>query len=440
MHRCARIAAVAVLLWTAAPALAAPRLSVGPVAGDRAAAIPTQLARALCVRFECVLWPKVSRAGRIDPNKASAAGVAGVLTGALERQDGVTWVRLALWGGAPAAQRAWRYRLTAGGQLAAADLRQLEVALLDGLGARPAAPPAAPAPKPVPAPAPQPLPAPAPPAETARPAAPARPQAAPTAAPPRSPPAPPPAAAAPAEAGRPPLLAAEVGTFLARRSLGYGGTGSSSGTLLGFDATAIAGASLRVELFPLARGRGALAGLGLFGAVDHALGLRTESPGGAKLDTTFQRLQVGACWRSPPLTGARLVLVPAVAWRRYRLAVSPAIAGLPDADLGGVAAGLAAELPVLGRLTALAGVRYVAWTSARELVGGTPPYFPGGSAAALEGELGVDVRIWGPASARLVVEYGSTRYALDADPSGTYAATSATDEVGSARLLLRAAY
>jgi hypothetical protein len=79
----------------------------------------------------------------------------------------------------------------------------------------------------------------------------------------------------------------------------------------------------------------------------------------------------------------------------------------------------------------------VKWTSARELIDGSPPYFPGSSASALEAELGAGFVFWGPLSVRLLGFYSSTRYQLDPDPTGTWSATSAEDRYLGLRAVVR---
>jgi hypothetical protein len=88
----------------------------------------------------------------------------------------------------------------------------------------------------------------------------------------------------------------------------------------------------------------------------------------------------------------------------------------------------------------LVGLGYLAWTSAENLIKGAPSFFPGGKASAIELEAGAAWAIWGTVSARALLEYHRTHYALDADPTGTYTASGATDASLGLRLLLRAEY
>jgi hypothetical protein len=428
MHGMASRMIVAALLLVAAPALAAaPRLTIGPVQGDPKLVIPTQLAEQLCGTWDCVLWKEVSTRQQPDLAKAGRLGVAGLLTGAVTGAAGARKLNLSLLTTSTRPARTWSFPLTAAGRLPGSATRQLDQDLNALL--RPPAAAAAPAPV-------------RPPEPVAAAAAPPPP---PAAAPSPAVAPPPPAAAAPAPAAKSAapverrwLVAAELGLFVSQRQLSYSGVSASTGTLLGFDAGGLAGPCLSLEVQPLARsGSAALGGLGLRFGLAMSVGLETESLAGEKLPTQFTRLEVGARWRAPPIGGLALVLIPEVAWVSQKLTVDPAIPGLPDSDLSGVRVGLSAEARVASRVTILAGLGWVKWTTARELIDGDPAYFPGSSATGLEAEVGVGVAVWGPLSVRVLGTYASTSYTLDPDPTGTYAATGAEDRYLGMRAVLR---
>jgi hypothetical protein len=451
MRGAGRLAIMASAWLAASPvALAAPRLSVGPVRGDPKGALPTQLATALCRTFECVLWPEVSSQRAPDLARARAQRVAGLLTGAVQPRaagaagsTGAT-VTLSLLTTSATPARTWSFPLTSAGALQATALSQLERDLR-GLLEPPAAPPrpaaaatAAPTATAAAAVAPR-APPPPQPVEP-RPAAPAGPP------PDHATPAAEPAATRPrstggAPAATAPYLSAELGPFWAQRKLSYGGLSTMTGTLLASEASAIVGLRLRVEGFPAARSESPhLRGAGLLLDYARSIGLETAAPSGTKAATTASRLELGATWRAPPLTSLDLVLTPRLSYLAQQYTASPTIAGLPDADLSGLRLGLDAEAPVTPGVSVLLGAGWVRWLSARELIKGSPAYFPGGSAWALELEAGASLALSGPLSLRLLGEYASTRYALDADPSGTYAATSAEDRLLSLRAMLQGRY
>jgi hypothetical protein len=102
-----------------------------------------------------------------------------------------------------------------------------------------------------------------------------------------------------------------------------------------------------------------------------------------------------------------------------------------------VRVGLSAEARVASRITILAGLGWVKWLTAKELIDGDPAYFPGSDASGLEAEIGAGVVVWGPLSVRVLGTYASTRYTLDPDPTGTYAATGAEDRYLGLRAVLR---
>jgi hypothetical protein len=414
---------VAALLMAAAPALAAaPRLTIGPVQGDPKLVIPTQLAEQLCGTWDCVLWKEVSTRQQPDLAKAGRLGVRGILTGAVTGAAGARKLNLSLLTTSTRPARTWSFPLTAAGKLPGSATRQLDLDLSALLR-----PPASVAPTPVRPPEPAVVAATPPPAAAVAPTAVGPP-----------PPAAAPAARSAAPAERRWLVAAELGVFASQRQLSYSGVSASTGTLLGFDAGGLAGPSLSLEIQPLARsGSAALGGLGLRLGLAMSIGLETESLTGEKLPTQFTRLEVGARWRAPPISGLALVLIPEVAWVSQKLTVDPAIPGLPDSDLSGVRVGLSAEARVASRVTILAGLGWVKWTTAKELIDGDPAYFPGSGASALEAEVGAGVGIWGPLSVRVLGTYASTRYTLDPDPTGTYAATGAEDRYLGMRAVLR---
>jgi hypothetical protein len=437
---------LAVLVAAAAlslPAAAAPKLAIAPF-GTKGAAASRQIEEALCAQFECVPWAKVSSNGFKDLLKAKQQGVGGLLVGGVFDKAGTRMMGLNLYKRSAAAVRSWAFTLGADGRLKAADLAGLQDGLAGLLGG--AAPAAAAAPKVAAAP---------------KPTAPAKKELAPRAAPPPAPvppptPAPvqapelvvtpprpikeapiPPQAEQPAAPGAYPLLAVEAGVLLTNRHLSFSGVGG--GALQEFKVGFFTSPRFRLELYPLSSRPGILAGLGVFGDYARSVGLKTKVDT-SNDPTTSSRLRAGLLWRSPALTGPGLVLVPALSYEKVQLSVSPSVPGMPDADLSGLKLGLGVEQPLGRRFTLLAGLGYVRWTTAKDLVKGSPAFFPGGSASAFEAEGGLGVWLMGPLSARALVEYSRTGYSLDADPTGTYAASGATDAYLGFRLMLRAEF
>jgi hypothetical protein len=116
------------------------------------------------------------------------------------------------------------------------------------------------------------------------------------------------------------------------------------------------------------------------------------------------------------------------------------VPGLADTRLTGVKAALDLELWSGATASLLVGGGYVRWLSAQDLIGGSVPFFRGGSAYATELTAGVSVALAPWLSVRLQGEYLSTRYAFEPDPTGVYRAAGAADVTSAGRLALRAAW
>lgn len=441
-HRGARAArALLVGLLVVAPALAsaAPRIAVGTVVrGSRQ--LDQQVRGALCASYECV--PGVFLAnGRPDWAKVRQQGVSGVVVSSVRKDARGKSLSVALLGSNTRQLRRYSIPLVKG-LLTVEGARQLvagvEAQLGSGAPARP--PPVAAAP----APAPAPRPVAPPPAE----------EPVPQVIEEEEPPPPPPVRSRPepavreaepilssGEHERPWRYAFEVGGDVLHRSLTYGGVTAAS-SLMGLKANLFA-LRLRGEAYPLASGPGPTTGPGGFLDVAFSIGQRTkEDASGTVLNhnTQYSRIQAGLAWRAAL---GPVVLVPALSYQRLGYTVAKAgavaVAGLPDSELSGFKVGLDAELP-LGSLTLLGGLGYVKWTAAKDLIKGSPAFFPGGSAAAFEGELGLDWAFTRALSARVVGEYSGTGYSLQRDSSATYTATTAADIYVGARVMLRAQF
>ena len=451
-----------VLGLLAAPISALPeapkRITISGVSGEPEHTVSRQLVGTLCGPYECVSRPKVYTNGLPDFRRLRAEGVTAVLYGSVTEKGGRRSVRIALLRDSLDPDRTWTFALDGKGAIPRASLDELVRDLRVELGGAPmqaprpaAAPPAAAAavaapaaiaatatpptsaklaeaqpPAPVAAAAPPPQPAPAPAKEP----------------PPRAAPAstPPPAKPSAAEPHR--LLgASELGVLVTGRELTYSGSTPPGTTeLLGYSANAIACPRFRVELYPLtAFTSGVLSGAGIFGEYSLSVGLTTETAAEER-DSQLRRLQAGIAWRIRPISASRFTIVPAVSYQRLEFTVDPPLAGFPDSDLSGVKLGLGLEVPLGGRFGLVVGGGYVMWTTAKDLVDGDVPFFPDGSAHALEAEAGLSVALVGPISLRVLGEYSSTTYDLDPDPSGTYAATGATDTYLGGRAMLRAEF
>jgi hypothetical protein len=194
----------------------------------------------------------------------------------------------------------------------------------------------------------------------------------------------------------------------------------------------VAAPSARLEVYPLAPSSdGWAAGLALLGAYARSFGFESkqgQTPG-VTYPTTLQEIDLAVGWRFRPIESSRATLRPRVGWRWQSFVVKAsggsAIAGLPDAHLSGPSVGIDADVPLVGPVGLLASLAYTRWTTATDLVGGSPAFFSRGSAWAAGAEAGVSIALSGPVSLRLSAAYERTTYSVSG--SSTYAATGATD-------------
>jgi len=232
---------------------------------------------------------------------------------------------------------------------------------------------------------------------------------------------------------------AEVGAFLLRRDFKPSGLNDGASLVRDFKAPGIVGPRLRVELYPLALvGPGPFAGIGLFADYGLSVGLKTEDDLGRKLATSYSRLDAGVRWRLA--VAPWLALAPSVSYEMRSLTVSGGIPGLPDAQLAGPRGALGAEVPLGEAFQLQAGAAFVQWTTAQDLVKGSPAFFPGGSAYALDLEAGASWAFTRQLSLVLLLDYSHTRTSVTRDPSGTYNVAGATDDYLGGRALLRGRY
>ena len=432
------LAALSLALAWPALAAAAPRLAVAPVRSAPRGLLDAQLAAALCGDGRCVAGALTGP--RPDLARARRLGADAALLGSVWRERGGLVLSLALFTEGRRPARTWVLPLADGRTLDAAQVARLRADVAAALGwtvAVPVTPRATSTPAQAPAPAP--TAAAAPPQATA-PAPPPAPALAPTptaaAAPaPTSPPAP---QAGPVQRGSPapdaPWAALEAGIAPSRQALAFPGGATSP---VGYEVTLPAQPLLRLELSPFAPGGGPLAGAGLFaegawlGGIPFPSGTRTHR-------ATSWRLRAGLAWRLP--LARWLAVTPDLAWEQETFVVGRAdgikVPGLPDSRLAGASAGLAAEVPLGDRASLLLSGRGTWWLQAGDLAGGAT-FYPGGRATGLAAEGGAAVRLAGPLSVRLLGTWSATRWRLDPDPSGAFAARSALAERWGGRAALR---
>jgi hypothetical protein len=245
---------------------------------------------------------------------------------------------------------------------------------------------------------------------------------------------PPPAKEPPAAARRPPperqpFVALEAGVELLARQLGYVVPGGGT-TPLGLQWYSMLSPAFRLELYPLSPlGDGLFDGLGLMADYAFSVGLKTEGN-----PTNSSLLQAGLLWRFYPVEGWRFAVIPEVSYQWQTSEVDPPISGLPNSNLHGIEGAVGFEFPLGSVVTILARGGFVYWLSAKDLLE-TTAFFPGGDAWALDGNVGLSLRIAGPISVRLMGEYRYIRYAFD--PGTSFGATGAVDQYVGGRAMLR---
>ena len=404
----------------AAPAAGAPpRISMGAIGGPGAGPVTRELTSALCSRYECVPRSQVTKRGKVSFAAMQLHSVSGFLFGSVTKKGASSELWLALLTESPQPTRTWKLPLGKSGTLSEAALAEVTDGVDQELKRPEAAPEAA---KPVP-----------PAAEAAGAAAAAEAAAPPPPPPAPEPVAPPPPAPEPAKAEAPPppkkaaealpkqyVLAVDLGAFFTSRDLAYTNLASSA-TILGYQATIIAGPYVGLEFFPLAFATdGLAAGLGIVADYGISIGLKSTLPPPDTSQTvasTLSMLRAGLEWRIRPFSDYEFAFTPVVAYEAQKFTTSSPPPGLPDTNLSGVEVALDLEFPVGSVFTILAGGGYVKWLQTGDLVG--PSYFPSGSAYAIEADAGLDVRIWGPLSIRGLAVYSATQYSFSGSPTAT---------------------
>jgi hypothetical protein len=437
---------------------APPKISVAPVRGDKNNAVGSQLTGAMCKVYECVPYARVSTNRKPDWKKAKKAGVSGILTTTITKTRKGYTAGVALLMASSKPKHTWTLPLTTHRNLSGAQLKQVvhetapSMGLAEDTGGV-AAIASTESARNAPAPAPLASNTPSSPMSTEPPPASLTPaDSMPILAPP-----PPPSGGERTLADTPvsadansyssgagtrgqPLFTVELGGGYFNRFLSY--TPDGTPALLTYKANSIFMGYVGLELFPFAKTGSFLAGLGLFANYQLSLGLKSQQPTtGVEDSSSFSMLSAGLEARIRPIKYSDFAFTIPVAFRMYKFSVDNAstdFPGLPQQNLLGVSIGLKLEIPIGSWFVILVGGDYVLWFQKQELIGNSnPTFFPSGSAGALELEAGVGFYIVGPLSLRLLALYSNTAYSFDADPTGTYTATSASDRIFGGRATVR---
>jgi hypothetical protein len=422
-----------------------PKVSLAPVHGDKNNAVGSQLNGELCKVYSCVPYAKVSTNKKPDWKKAKKEGVVAIFTTNIVKTKKGYTAGVALLAGSSKPKQAWSFPLTSHRNLSGLAVTQVVHETgpvlgfaedISGVAAIAAAESAR---------------APAAPVATTTPSSPMG--TASITATETMPVLPPPGAPLPGEkslADTPvnvdatpasnlggvrgqPMVSVELGGNFLNRSLSYTPEGTPG--LLTYNASVIGMLLVGAEFFPFAKTGTFLAGLGIFGQYQFAIGLKSQQPAtGVEESSSFSMLSAGLEARIRPIKYSDFAIVVPVAFRTYNFSVDNAATtfpGLPLQSMLGVSAGLKVEIPIGSWFLILLGGDYVFWFQKQQLIGNlNPAYFPSGNAGAIEFEAGVGFYIFGPLSIRLLGEYSSTSYSsFGADPTGTYTATGASDRL-----------
>jgi hypothetical protein len=429
-----------------------PKVSLAPVHGDKNNAVGSQLNGELCKVYTCVPYTKVSTNKKPDWKKAKKEGVVAIFTTNIVKTKKGYTAGVALLAGSSKPKQAWSFPLTSHRNLSGLAVTQVVHETgpvlgfaedVSGVAAIAAAESAR---------------APAAAVATTTPSSPMG--TASITATETMPVLPPPGAPLPGEktlADTPvnvdatpasnlggtrgqPMVSVELGGNFLNRALSYTPDGTPG--LLTYNANIIGMLLVGVEFFPFAKTGTFLAGLGIFGQYQFAIGLKSQQPTtGVEESSSFSMLSAGLEARIRPIKYSDFAIVIPVAFRTYNFSVDNAAAefpGLPLQSMLGVSAGLKLEIPIGSWFLILLGGDYVFWFQKQQLIGNSnPTYFPSGNAGAFEFEAGVGFYLFGPLSLRLLGEYSSTSYSFNADPTGTYTATGATDRLIGGKATLR---
>jgi hypothetical protein len=417
-------------LLLASPALAAPskpRLLV-----DAPGSLRTTLSKALREQWTVVPAKPALRAQPVSgevQRACSRARAEAALTARL--QPSGTWSLVVL--GCADGQPRESFSLPRGKkrQPPRALPRAVLTPLLTALEGAASAPPAASPPVPPPAPPAQAEagPAPAPSSLAA-----ASPSASAVAAPSASAPsASAPGAAVPtAEVPRTPILAAEPSRPVALR-LSVGGRAFSRrfyftddlfGALGGYRLRLAPSALVDAEWYPAAHvTSGPASAVGLSLGAEYALGLSSEAPDGTVHSTRVQRLRASLQVRLRP-GAVELTPFAGFVWQAFSVADVPGLP-LPDVDIRGIRAGLAARAPLSGPLGLTAHAAGIYPLSTGEL--GSSAWFPRMAVGGLDASAGLTFALRRALELRLTGEYFRLWSTLNPEPGDPFIAGGALD-------------
>lgn len=420
------------LLILAAPALAAQRVVLAPIAGDKTHALQKQLSAALCDTFDCVESSKVMHGAKPDWKKARRAGVDGVLSGKVLGKKLELEMVLTSEPRQPAFTKTF---ILMKGRLSKKDVSKVTAGLTGALGesapaleASPpqmAAPPSEPTPTPVPEESPSPPVVQTPPREetSEQPTAPTRRSTR------RSTEVEAPTEQQTSGTAIAPLVLADVGIDMVGRSFGYDTL--TAGNALAYQASFIPSPRIDLELYPLARAvEGIPQRLGLSFTGAFSVGLKSELGTLPSHPTSLTRLDFGALSWFGPRGG--WAVAPEVGFRIFNFSTSPAsdgsaLAGLPNVNYQSLRFSAGGRFPLNDTVKAELRLSALPVLNANQLI--SSQYFSKGSGFGLEGEVGLRVMLATHIGFALFGEYTRYGFSFTSASTDTYQAKGATDQV-----------
>lgn len=202
------------------------------------------------------------------------------------------------------------------------------------------------------------------------------------------------------------------------------------------------GFSADLQLYPLASMGGALAGIGLEGGYGQAVALQSAPASGQKIDTTWNRWNVGLRYRIR-VCACGAYVAPHVGYGAESFVFSEppnTIAKeVPAAKYTFVKAGLDGRYP-LGPVAVMLGASWLFASSGGDALETIGSRFPHHKVGGVDGNVAVGVGITKGLEARLAFRYTRFFYTMNPEPGETYIAGGALDQLSSLHLGVAYAY
>ena len=205
----------------------------------------------------------------------------------------------------------------------------------------------------------------------------------------------------------------------------------------GYSVTGAPGVFIAGEIYPGANGKGVLRDIGIIFDYAQALGLKSAPSGGDKLDTTWNRWEIGL--RARIRTGGETspIVGVDVAYGAENFSIStddPVLsAQSPSAAYRFVRLGLDARIP-FGVAAIFGGADFLVVNSA----GDVSDRFTGTKMSGLAAHIGLGFTVMEGLEARLMARITHFGYAFNSNPGDTYIADGASDTLTS--IMIGAAY